>query len=164
MIQSFQKNRKVIVFNIVLIEFIFLFYSWNFYLNHYYKRGVVTFSMQCGYKQLSSYIEKNYNKFDNFYISPEHGQPYIFLLFYNKYPPLKYQKQAMLTSPDKYGFGQVEKFDKFIFSLTGSSGKKNVSLIAYPHDFQGLSPKQLLKIKKIKIGKDDIFWIHEVLD
>ena len=164
MFQSLQKNRKIIVFSVVLIEFIFLFYSWNFYLNHYYKRGVVTFSMQCGYKELSSYVEKNYNKFDNFYISPEHGQPYIFLLFYNKYPPLKYQKQAMLTSPDKYGFGQVEKFDKFIFTLTGSSGKKNVSLIAYPHDFQGLSQKQLLKIKKIKIGNDDIFWIHEVLD
>ena len=41
----------------------------------------------------------------------------IFLLFYLKYDPEMYQKQAMLTAPDEYGFGQVEKFDKFIFEF-----------------------------------------------
>ena len=163
-IKENQNKRRLVIISILFIEAVFLFYSWNFYLNHYYKRGVVRFSMQCGYKELSSYVEKNYNKFERFYISPEHGEPYIFLLFYNKYPPTSYQKQAKLTGPDQYGFGQVEKFDKFIFSLTGSSDKKNVALIAYPHDFQGLSQKQLLKIKKIKMDKDEFFWIQEVLD
>lgn len=157
-------KKNQIIISVILIEFILLFLSWNFYLNHYYKRGVVKFSMQCGYKELSAYVQKNYDKFDNFYISPEHGEPYIFLLFFNKYPPTSYQKQAKLTAPDKYGFGQVEKFDKFIFTLTGSRDKKNVALIAYPHDFQELTQEQLLKIKKIKIDKDEFFWIQEILD
>ena len=161
---AFPKKRIVIIITIAFIEFIFLLYSWNFYLNHYYKRGVVINSMQCGYKELASYVDKNYDRFDNFYISPERGQPYIFLLFYNKYPPFEYQKQAKLSVPDKYGFGQVEKFDKYIFSLDKSSGKKNVSIVAYPHDFKNLNPKELLKIKKIKILNEEVFWIHEVLN
>lgn len=136
---------------------IFLFYSWSFYFDHYPKRGLVIYSQQCGYKQLSAYVRKNYDKFDRFYISPEHGEPYIFLLFYLNYPPDKYQKEARLSEPDKYGFGQVEKFDKFRFTLTGSASQKNVSLIAYPHDFEG--QKDYLKIK---IGKEEIFWISEL--
>ncbi len=149
---------------IVLSFLVFLFYSWNFYLNHYPKRGLTIYSQQCGYKQLGEYIKANYNKFNRFYISPEHGEPYIFLLFYLNYPPDKYQKQAHLSAPDKYGFGQVDKFDKFIFTLTDSAYQKDSSLIAYPHDFIG--PKEYIqsikpKFKKIKVGKEEIFWIYE---
>ncbi|MFH1827243.1 MAG: glycosyltransferase family 39 protein [bacterium] len=162
--KAFPQKQKIILISVIVVEFVFLLYSWSFYLNHYPKRGIVTNSMQCGYKELASYVNENYDKFDNFYISPELGMPYIFLLFYNKYPPSEYQKQANLTPPDQYGFGQVEKFDKFIFSLTGSENKKNVSLIAFPHDFNYLNSEDLSKIKKIKKMNNDIFWIHEVLN
>lgn len=166
-IKSFESNKKnymIFLLVFIVLELFFFVYSWDLYLNHYPKRGLVIYSQQCGYKQLGEYVKTNYNKFNRFYISPEHGEPYIFLLFYLNYPPDQYQRQAHLSTPDKYGFGQVEKFDKFIFTLTGSAHQKNVSLVAYPHDFVG--PKDYIheikpKFKKIKVGTEEIFWIYE---
>ena len=119
--------------------------------------------MQCGYKELVQYVKTNYDKFDNFYITKENGMPYIFFLFYLNYPPQMYQKQATLSSPDIYGYGQVEKFDKFIFSLPDDRNKKKVVFIGYPHEFKELNTEDILKIKKIKSLNNDIFWIQEKL-
>lgn len=143
-------------------ESIFLFFSWDYYFNHYAKRGSVIRSWECGYKRLSSYIKNNYTKYDTFYITKANGQPYIFLLFYLKYPPEKYQYVATLTSPDVYGFGQVEHFDKFDFNFTVDIEKKHTVFIGTPKDF--LKYKNVLdlsKVKKITIGTEDPFWIYE---
>src|SRR5258708_29193762 len=112
---AFRKKR---IFNYLLIallciEALFLFYSWDFYLNHYSKRALPAQSWQAGYQELGYYVKANYKKFDTFYITQKNGEPYIFLLFYLNYPPQEYQKQATLSAPDQFGFGQVEKFDKF---------------------------------------------------
>lgn len=138
---------------------ILLFYSWEFYLYHYPKRAIVIRSWQAGYKELASYIKENYNKFDKFYITKKNGQPYIFLLFYLKYPPEKYQKIAQLTPPDKYGFGQVEQFDKFYFEMKPIKEKNNYVIIGFPDDFDLKTEKNL---KEIKIGTETIFLIKEV--
>lgn len=152
---------------IIILAMTFLFFlgmSWDFYIFHYPKRGLIIRSWQCGYKELAQYVKNNYNKFDNFYITKQNGEPYIFMLFYLKYPPEKYQKQAKLSPLDKYGFGQVEKFDKFIFSFKLSKDLKNATIVGYPDDFP-TNPSQynidMSKIKKIKVGTEDMFWIYE---
>lgn len=142
----------------------FLFYSWDFYLNHYSKRALIVRSWQCGYKELVNYISKNYKKYDKFYITKRNGQPYIFLLFYLKYPPQKYQKQASLSNPDEYGFGQVQAFDKFTFDFTAQPKEKKYAIIGYPDDFLNVPKDQinLSKVKKkIKFGTEEVFWIYE---
>ena len=60
----------------------------------------------------------------------------------------KYQKEAQLTEPDEYGFGQVEKFDKFTFSFKEPTAEKNLVYIGYPEDFQGsgITEDQIEKI------------------
>ena len=147
----------------IIINSLFLYYSWDFYLNHYPQRAIVTRSWQCGYEELATYIKQNYNKYNTFYITQKNGEPYIFLLYYLQYPPQKYQKQASLTAPDQYGFGQVEKFDKFNFSFPSSAIKeKHVVLIGYPDDFNQLPQIDKTKIKKIKVGNEEIFWIYEL--
>jgi hypothetical protein len=120
---------------LIFAELFFLFYAWDFYFFHYPKRAVAIRYWQSGYSELSSYIKSNYDKFDRFYITRKHGEPYIFLLFYNQYPPEKYQKQARLSPPDEYGFGQVYAFDKFKFTIDSPKEEKNVALIGYPDDF-----------------------------
>lgn len=151
----------VLIF-LAILESTFLYYSWDFYINHYPKRALVARSWQCGYSELSTYIKNNYKKFDKFYITQKNGEPYIFLLYYLNFPPEKYQKQAKLTSPDKYGFGQVEGFDKFIFSFPPSAiDEHKVSLIGYPDDFGQVPQIDKRKIKKITVGHEDIFWIYE---
>ncbi|MFN4212342.1 MAG: ArnT family glycosyltransferase [Microgenomates group bacterium] len=158
---NFTKNRQLLFLLFVICYLLFLFYSWDFYLNHYPKRAIVLRSWQAGYKELVSYIKKNYSQFDRFYITRKNGQPYIFLLFYLAYPPEKYQKIAKLTPPDEYGFGQVTHFDKFYFNFIFDPKLKKTVFVGYPEDFKDLTVK-LDKIKKIKIATEEIFWIYEI--
>jgi 4-amino-4-deoxy-L-arabinose transferase-like glycosyltransferase len=142
----------------------FNYFNWDFYLFHYPKRAVTIRAWQCGYKELGSYIKTNYDRFDTFYITKDVGMPYIFQLFYLAYPPKSYQKQAQLTSPDQYGFGQVEQFDKFIFHYENVSKiPKNSVLIGSPDDFKN-DPQykdQQIGTKKIIKGTEEMFWIYE---
>lgn len=158
------KSKKILPYligGLIIAEAICLYYSWDFYLNHYPKRAIVAQAWECGYSQLGDYIKQNYNKFDTFYITQKNGEPYIFLLFYLKYPPKLYQKQASLSVPDQFGFGQVEKFDKFNFTIPSAAfQQKNVAIIGYPDDFNNV-PIDKTKLKKIVIDNLPIFWIYE---
>lgn len=152
-------KKNVLLYLILYTSYlILLFYSWDFYLNHYPKRATVLRSWQCGYKELVSYVAKNYNNYDRFYITRKNGQPYIFFLFYLKYPPGLYQKTAELSSPDEYGFGQVTSFNKFIFEIPNNKEKKSV-IIGFPDDFPNIEKENL---KKINSGSETIFLIEEI--
>ena len=157
-------GKKIFLYLIIggiLLEAFLLYYPWDFYLNHYPKRPLVTQSWQCGYEPLASFVKKNYNNYNTFYITQKHGAPYIFMLFYLQYPPQKYQKQASLTDPDQYGFGQVDKFDKFNFSVPGNAAEQhNVVIAGYPDDFNQFPNIDKSKIKKIIINNIDVFWIY----
>ena len=124
----------------------------------------MTRAWQCGYRQLADYVKNNYHNYKRFYITKSSGQPYIFLLFFLEYPPEKYQKQALLSGIDEYGFGQVEKFDKFIFHFENSDDKKGVVIIGAPEDFINEKDRKtdFSRLKKIKIGNEEIFWIQEI--
>jgi len=150
---------------LVTLQLVGLFISWNFYLNHYPKRAIVIRSQECGYKELATYIKQNYDRFDHFYITKEHGQPYMHLLYQLRFPPDKYQSQSKLSSPDKYGFGQVEKFDKFIFHVPNELNEKKVVYIGYPWEIRSRpgfnKDSDEAKIKTIRIGSEEIFSILE---
>ncbi|KKP71151.1 MAG: hypothetical protein UR68_C0037G0007 [Candidatus Roizmanbacteria bacterium GW2011_GWA2_35_19] len=135
------------------------FYSWDFYFNQYPKRAVVTRAWQCGYRELADYVKSNYNNFDKFYITRKNGQPYIYFLFYFKYLPSEYQKQAVLTPPDEYGFGQIKEFDKFYFELPSTKDINKSVIIGYPDDFEEDEKPYL---KEIKVGPETMFMIKEI--
>ena len=125
------------------------------------KRAMTIRSWQCGYKELVDYVKKNYDKFDKFYISDRHGQPYIFFLYYWPFEPADYQKQAKISAPDEYGFGQVGKFDKFEFKFDYKPEFRKTVSIGYPESFNDFKPEVLSKIKKIIVGGEEIFLIYE---
>ena len=147
-----------------ILFLVFAFYKfndWNLYFNHYPKRAVTIRSWQCGYKELVQYVKKNYNTFDRFYITDRHGQPYIFFLYYWPFDPRSYQKQAKISAPDQYGFGQIGKFDKFEFRFVYDPKLKKSVFIGYPESFNDAPSEVLAKIKKITVGGEEIFWIYE---
>lgn len=158
-VNFFNKKKLFYLLICLLIYFSFLFYSWDFYLNHYPMRATVLRSWQAGYKELISYVKKNYNKYDHFYVTKKNGQPYIFFLFYLKFPPEEYQKLAKLSPPDEYGFGQVSGFDKFDFDLPQTKNIKKSVIIGFPDDF---SNEEKLSLKEIKIGTETIYLIKEI--
>ena len=85
-------------------------FCWNFiyYLDAYYfhQRVHQPYYWQYGYKELV----KKVNKYTPFYkeikITDSRGVPYIFFLFYNRYPPEKFQVQVwdVLEPPKKFSF------------------------------------------------------------
>ncbi len=152
--------RKFVIFAIILAACFYKYLNWDIYFNHYPKRAVVVRAWQCGYKELADYVKVNYNKYDKFYVTDRQGQPYIFFLYFLRYDPATYQKQAKITAPDGYGFGQVEKFDKFEFKFAFDEKLKRSVFVGYPDQFD---PKRtnMSKVKKIKIGTEEMFWIYE---
>src|SRR3989344_462969 len=156
-------HRRVFFMVVASVFLIFIAQTWDYYFFHYYKRALVKRSWQCGYKELANYVKENYTNFDEFIITSRHGQPYIELLFYLRYDPTQYQKQARLSPPDEYGFGQVESFDKFNFNFNLDLTKKGISYIGYPEHFEDRKDIDMDKIKKIYADGEEIFWIYENL-
>lgn len=159
--QSFNKGlfRILGILGLIITYGIFSFYSWDFYFNHYPKRAQTIRAWQCGNREMAQYVKRAYNNADQFYITKKNGQPYIFLLFYLRYDPSTYQKLAQLSEPDEFGFGQVERFDKFNFEFTLDNQKQRTIYIGYPEDFAGHQfPTD--KIKKIVVPPEEIFWVY----
>lgn len=155
------RYKKTIVTTVAVVLFFSIFNSWDFYFFHYPQRPLTVRSVQCGYKELAQYIHTNYNRFSEFMITQRHGQPYIFLLYFLKFDPSLYQRVARLSAPDEYGFGQVERFDKFNFNFTLDKPQKGIAYIGYPEHFIHNPYIDLQKIKKITIHNEEIFWIYE---
>lgn len=137
-IKNNRHNLFICLFAICLFGYFFTA-QWDFYLFHYPKRLITIHAWQSGYREVNEYIKKNYLTTNRFYISRDIGMPYIFTLFYQQYPPNIYQKEAYLSAADEYGFGQVEKFNKFVFEFRDPELlKKNEVVIGSRDNFKGL--------------------------
>lgn len=155
-------KSKLFLTSVIFLAFIFFKYgNFDIYFNHYPKRAVVARAWQCGYKKLVDYVRQNYDKYDRFIITDRHGQPYIYFLYYMKYDPSNYQKQAKISAPDRYGFGQIGNFDKFTFKFRFDKKAKRTSYIGYPDEFNDVHVDSG-SVKKIKVGNEEMFWIYEV--
>ncbi|MDO8610032.1 MAG: hypothetical protein Q7R95_05760, partial [bacterium] len=69
-------------------------------------------------------------------------------------------KQAKISAPDKFGFGQIDMFDKYRFKFQYDASAKKTVYVGYPDQFNGIKLDSG-KIKKIKIQSEEIFWIYE---
>ena len=159
-----KKKRILLLLFIVTVSLVFLFFLSNnldLYFFHYPKRAMTIRAWQCGYKELVDYVRINYDDYDRFVITDRHGQPYIFFLYYLEIDPKKYQEQAKISGPDTYGFGQVERFDKFDFKFSFDPAIRKTVYIGYPEAFNDEKINKD-RIKKIKVGTEEIFWIYEV--
>jgi hypothetical protein len=161
-VQTLRRNwRTVGAVMTALVFMFFLVMEWDFYLLHYPKRLITIHAWQGGYKQVNEFIKNNYSKYDTIYITRDIGMPYIFTLFYLQYPPQKYQKQAALTAPDEYGFGQVDKFDKFVFSFkTPSPSLGKAAYIGSIDNFKSLSTIDKTKLQTVAIEGEPMFEIY----
>lgn len=72
-----------------------------------------------GFSQIIPYIIENQDKYQKIIITDRYDQPYILLLFYSKYDPVKYQKEIKKEGDNKYGFTTVTSFNKFEFRPIG---------------------------------------------
>jgi len=117
----------LLLITIYLLSFI---YFCDMYFNHTVKTHPVEWLS--GYKEATQYLIQNQNKYQNIQMTDFYGQPYIYYLFYSKYPPLQYQKQAnlIMSSVDS---GKIETIDQIKFGPANWPVKQN-SLNVFSYD------------------------------
>lgn len=135
-----------LVLRSIVLMFIGLIIVWNFsrYIHYYYDHmaKAYPYSSQYGLKELVYFINQNYEKYENFVITDTYDQPYIFFVFYSKYPPQKFQSNHTLSARDKFGFSTVRSFDKFRFESIANTGD---AIQRYPKSLIVGSAKEVAK-------------------
>lgn len=101
------KYISAIFLILILIGLYEFTYFYHQYTNHFDKhqgwyRGYV-------YKPLVNDLEKYYSKYKKIIITKAQASPYIYILFYTKYDPVKYQNEGSPRDLDYTGF------DKYFF-------------------------------------------------
>lgn len=130
----------------------FFLWSFGFYMLSYYViTPFQTFKgsggWQYGYKQLVSFVSPLKNNYDKVIIDTTYQGPYVFFLFYEKYPPVKYQPQAQLIIKEQNSLGEGKGYDNYIFRdiyWPNDRGTKK-TLFAGPPEripLQDIDPKQ----------------------
>lgn len=83
-----------------------------------------------GMKEISEKTALIGSKYDNIVFTSDDGMPYIYLIFYQKYSPEKFQKAAVRTYvADRFGYEHVDSFDIYIFYTDRSWNNLNVNLL-----------------------------------
>lgn len=114
MIELFKNKLRYIV---ILPIIIFLLFEVIHYLESYYVHYPQRYdlSWEYGFKEMVGKLSGYEDKYNKVVITDRYDQPYILLLFFQKYDPQKYQPQAVLSPRDKFNFGTIRSFDKYEF-------------------------------------------------
>lgn len=110
--KKFRFKYLLIGFLVLIISFEFVHYLESYYI-HYPKRYPEAF--EYGFSRMVPKLENLQGNFQKVVITDKYDQPYILVLFFERYNPSKYQPQAHLSERDKFNFGTIRNFDKYEF-------------------------------------------------
>lgn len=110
-IVSIKRYQKWFAGGFLIVLFLFVGYYLHGYYTHYPKE--YSAEWQYSYKQTVEYIGANQQKYKTVYISGIE-RPYIYMLFYLKYPPAEFRKTVNMYV-DTFGFVHVNSFGKYQF-------------------------------------------------
>lgn len=108
------KYKKIFIFCLTLVyTSSFAYFSYQYFIS---LPGDFSQWWNYGWKEAVQYVGENQQKYENIIVSDKNGMPYIYFLFYGKYDPVKYQKEAVRNYvPDQFGFEHVDGFGKYSF-------------------------------------------------
>jgi hypothetical protein len=147
--QKYLKSVLLIIFSVSFIYFTaFYFSSYFIFTRNRSFKGPS--GWYCGYKELVNYINAIKKDSEEIIVDTSYQGPYIFFLFYEKYPPERYQPQAKLIqdSPDSLGEGQG--YDKYIFRPIYWPGDRGLA------DRLFAGPPERIPEKDIQKGQSEI--------
>lgn len=142
------KNKKYFKF-LAVIYVLFAVFNITYFLEDYWVHYSKSYSRewQYGYKDAVNYMNVNDSKYNKVFLTDELGRPYIYTLFYKKYTPAEFRKDADIKR-DAFGFVTVDRFGKYYFNkdMVNQSKTKNVLYI----DSLGDVPKNAKILKEFK--------------
>lgn len=102
-----KEKVKFPLYSLIIIIFVSLVAYFQFYYLHYYYVNASRDSLSWadGYSDLYQYISTVENKYEKIYVTGKYWRPYIFMLFYNQYPPSEYWVNGTHNGIGKYLFG-----------------------------------------------------------
>lgn len=106
-----RRYQKIIVSSLIVILLLFVGYYLHGYYTHYPKE--YSAEWQYSYKQIIHYVEIHQQQYKTVYITGVE-RPYIYTLFYLKYPPQEFRQTAKYYT-DVFGFVHVDSFGKYQF-------------------------------------------------
>ena len=110
------KLRKVVAGGYFLIWILAIgFYLCSYYVWTPIRTAKGSGGWQYGYKQLVNFVTPIASEYSQIIVDPYYQGPFSFFLFYQKYPPAKYQAQAKLIISDELSLGESPGFDKYLF-------------------------------------------------
>ena len=152
--------KKVLPKNLLLITYCLLLIAiiWNvsYFLHQYFVHYPKAYpeAWEYGIKDLVDYLKPIKGNYDKIYVTEKYDQPYIIFLFYLKYPPQKFQEEAILTARDKFGFSTVRDFDNFHFeNIVWDNLKDKKNVLVCGTDEEILNVSGIVKIINFRNGE-----------
>ena len=112
---------------------------------------------QYGHKQMVEAVLPLQNKYKKIVVAQSYAQPYIYFLFYQKYDPLKYQKDAqVVTTSGGFDVGLVNKLNNLDFEVIDwhiARGRQGILFVGSPEQIppgDSNDPNQFKLINEIK--------------
>lgn len=156
---KYVKNKffPFIIFTAYLLSFIY--YS-DLYYNHLTK--ITPSHLLYGYREAAQYVI-DHGKDKQVTFTDFYGQPYIYYLFYSKYPPKNYQSQANLSVSGQ-DTGKILKIDNIKFEVPSFSYQKTqpgqVLILSYDDAVrQGIDLKTLTPLSPV--NNTSTFYAYE---
>ncbi len=140
--------RKIYSVTILII----LFLSTFLYLKSYYLEYAPKYAFEWiyGMKQSVEYIQKH-QEYEKVYITDNRAQPYIFYLFYLKYPQPEFMKERVLNTSNSKSYNLVTSFGKYHFGDWDPIESEPIFGVLYivsPSQYDGLRHKSKFNLQK----------------
>ena len=111
------KLKKIYRYFVLMVFAGIFVFNYSIFVDRYFVHMPYEFSQDWlyGYKQVfTSLNQTKLDEYNKVVITDEYGQPYIYYLFYTKYPPQKFQQQSVLEKKSS-DVGTVRKIDNIEF-------------------------------------------------
>lgn len=108
-----------------------------------------------GYKEIVETITPIQDRYKEIKVQQSFAQPYIYFLFYQKYDPLRYQKQARLVESEYKGdVGYIKKLDNICFcAIDWPQNKKEHGILVVA---------DAIRIPETELKSDSVSLIKEI--
>lgn len=151
LLKIMRNNSSKLVLGILII--IIISYQFVGYLSYYYQKYSKdqAIEWQYGFKEVAEYIIDN-PEYHTVYVTDIRSQPYIFLLFYLKYPLPDYLATVQFNQSHTRPSNLISTFGKFFFAYWDpieSMPFPGVLYIVGSSAYDGLRHRQEFQVKKL---------------